>query len=406
MTTLLLSWRNLWRNRRRSALTILSIAFGLAAVMFGQSLLRSFQRQMIDKSTGVMLGHVQVQAVGVRDRKIPRKLLSDPERVKAVLRKDARVLEAGARLLFTGLAHGAGGSRGVLVVGVEPEVEARISILPGYITQGRYIGKSPRDIFLGEKLAGELDVRLGERLVVMGQTPGKQMSSELFRVAGLYHTGSVNYDGQVVYVSIGAARRIRDQPGKASHVVAKLHDPHGIDRLTADRREDLDAAREELLTYRDVGSEIVGIKKFQDALLIVVLVIIYSIVGLGILNTISMSFFERIREFGVVRALGARRKVVFWVLVSEAAWMGLIGALAGLAFGLAVIGFFGVHGLRLPLGKAMTYFIPFDDVIRMRPIWSMHLWSAAGLFLVSLGAALGPAVRATRLLISAALRHV
>jgi len=401
-----IAWRNILRNSRRSALTIASIAMGLAAVMFGQSLLRSFQKQMIDKSTGVMLGHVQIQARDAEDRKIPDQLLRNPEPLRRVLARDPRVKAVGTRLLFTGLVHGSGGSRGVLIVGVEPEIEKRLSILPGYLKEGRYLGDSARDIFLGAKIASEIDVHLGERVVVMAQSAQGDMASELFRVAGLFETGSQAYDGQIVYIPLAAARRIRGTAGAASHVVAILHDARQAEPLVAERRADLRDPQAVLLTYKDVGSEIVGIKKFQDALLVVVLIIIFSIVGLGILNTISMSFFERIREFGVLRAIGARPTVVLRILLTEASLMGIIGSVGGLLFGLAWIRFFGVYGLELPLGRAMAYFMPFDDRIYMQPQWWMHIKSAAGVYCVCVAAAIGPAVRAARLVVTEALRHI
>ncbi|MCP4617158.1 MAG: ABC transporter permease, partial [Bradyrhizobium sp.] len=329
-----------------------------------------------------------------------------PEPLRRLLEKDERVKAVGTRLLFTGLVHASGGSRGVLIIGVEPGIEKELSILPGYLTQGRYLGESPRDIFLGAKLAGEIDVRLGERIVVMAQSLQGDMGSELFRVAGLFEAGSAAYDGQIVYVPIDAARRLRGAGAAASHVVGILHDVGSAERLVVERSGDLRDPQAVLLTYKDVGSEIVGIKKFQDALLIVVLIIIFSIVGLGILNTISMSFFERIREFGVLRAIGARPVVVLRVLLAEASLMGLIGASGGLLLGLACIRFFGVYGLELPLGRAMAYFMPFDDRIYMQPQWAMHLKSAAGVYCVCVAAAVGPAVRAARLVVTEALRHI
>jgi putative ABC transport system permease protein len=400
----IIAWRNIVRHGRRSFLTVLSIGVGLAAVLFAQSLLRSFQRQMVDKATGVMLGHVQVQAARATDRKLPDVLLEDPERVRDQLRQEPEVTQTGIRLLFTGLVQAAGGSRGVLVVGVEAENESRLSIIPSYMKQGRYL-EGGRDVVLGEKLAGELDVQLGERLVVMAQSADGEMNSELFRVAGLYHTGSVAYDGQIVYIPLAGARRIRARPGVASHIVARLTDARQAERFAQDRRE-LFGSETRLLHYGEVGSEIRGIKSFQDALLIVMLIIIFAIVGLGILNTISMSFYERIREFGVLRALGARPSVVFQVLVTEAAMMGVLGALCGLILGGTLIGFFGATGLALPVGKAIAYFMPFDDVIFLRPEWGLHAWSALGLFGVCLLAALGPAWRAARLIIVDALHHI
>lgn len=401
-----LASRNATRNLRRSLLSAGSVAVGLAAVMFGQSLLRSFQRQMIDKATGVMLGHAQVQAAGVKDRKVPEKLLPSSGRFLESFSKDPRVEAVGARLLYTGLITSPTASRGVLVAGIDPAAERRLSIIPSYMTEGAYFGVGERDAVFGAKLARELDVRLGERVVLMTQRPDGEMGSELFRVAGLFTTNSAAYDGQIVYVPLASAQRLRGRAGMVSHVAVKLKALDGLDAFVADRRGSLNAPDAELVTYREIGSEVVGIKRFQDALLVVIMGVIYAIVALGIVNTISMSLFERIREFGVIRALGGRPSSLLALILAEAALLGAAGVAAGAAAGGAAIWVFGITGLHLPLGKALSYFMPFDNDIMMRPQWFLHLRSALGLWLVCVGAALGPAVRAARLVVSEALRHV
>ncbi|MBI3299828.1 MAG: ABC transporter permease [Elusimicrobia bacterium] len=400
-----LAWRNARRNHRRSLLTMGSVALGLAAVMFGQSLLRSFQRQMIDKATGVMLGHLQVQAAGVKDHKVPEKLLARPERFTAAFSGDPRVAAAGTRLLYTGLVTSPTASRGVLITGVEPAAEKGLSIIPGYLVSGSYLTGAEREAVLGVSLARDLDVRLGERIVLMAQRPDGEMGSELFRVAGIFKTNSTAYDGQIVYVPLAASQRLRGRPGLASHVAIKLKDVDDTDAFMAERA-DLGDPETVLLSYREVGSEVVGIKKFQDALLVIIMGVIYAIVALGILNTVSMSLFERMREFGVIRALGARPGLLIRLVLVEAFLLGGVGVLTGVLLGGLGIAFFGVIGLPLPLATALSYFMPFDGIVYMRPQWALHLRSGLGLWAVCLAAALGPAVRAARLIVSDALRTV
>lgn len=399
-----LAWRNLWRNRRRSALTILSISCGLAAVMLGQSLMKTIQRQMLEKSTGIMLGHLQAQAAGVKDRRVPELAYPRPVRLEQALRSDPRVKAVSARLKYTGLVYSPAGSRGVLVAGVEPATEAQLSLIPGYLKEGAYFSGGERELVLGTRLASDLDVRLGEKVVVMAQRPGAEMGSELFRVVGIFETGSESYDGQIVYVPLPMAQRLRGAEGKVNYLVTKLHDLERIPEVRADLES---RAREEgghLVGFREIGLEVEGIIRFEDAVLVVVLVVIFAIVGLGILNTISMSMFERIREFGVLRALGARPVSVARLIATEAALLGGLGALTGLALGGGIIGYWGMCGLPLPVGKALSYWLPFETLIYLRPFWELHLRSAAGLLLVSLVAAIGPAVRASRLVIADALR--
>lgn len=404
--TIRLAWRNLWRNSRRSALTILSVSCGLAAVMLGQSLMKTIQRQMIEKSTGIMLGHLQVQAAGVKDHRVPELVFPRPAALERALREDARVAAVSGRLKFTGLVYSPQGSRGVLVVGVEPATEARLSIIPGYLREGRYFGGGTRDLVLGDRLAADLDVRIGEKLVVMAQGAGSEMSSELFRVAGIYHSGSESYDGQVVYVQLEAAQRVRGAPGKVSYLVAKLADVGLIPAVIGEFARPAAAEGGELLSFRRIGLEVEGIIRFEDAVLAVVLVIIFAIVGLGILNTVAMSMFERVREFGTLRALGARPTVVVRMIAVEALFLGSLGAALGLTLGGGIIAWWGVTGLHLPIGKAFSYWLPFDAVIYLRHVWPLHVSSAAGLVALSLVSAAGPAFRAARLNVAEALRSL
>ncbi|HAH08335.1 MAG TPA: hypothetical protein DCM05_17725 [Elusimicrobia bacterium] len=400
-----LAWRSLWRSKRRTLLMASSIAFGVAAIVFGQSLLSSFQRQMVDKSTGVFTGHLQVQAKDATDRKFPDKLLEAPERFKALFAADPRVAAAGTRLLLTALLHSAASSRGALVVGVEPEDEKRLSLIPGYLKTGRYVS-GPRDIVIGRRLASTLDLRLGERVVVMSQGPDGVMQSELFRLSGILDTGSVTFDGQIAYVRLDAAQGLKGRPGQASQVVAKLKDSRRTDEAAADLGFRLGDPRAALFTYEQLDSEVVGIKRFQDAFWVVISLVILLVVWLGILNTVSMSFFERIREFGVMRAIGARPSLLVSLLLAEALFLGALGAVLGLALGRGLIAWFGSEGLRLPVGQALAYFMPFDDRVFLRPVWGQHLRAAAAAAGVSVLAAVGPALRVLRLRVTEALRYL
>lgn len=159
-------------------------------------------------------------------------------------------------------------------------------------------------------------------------------------------------------------------------------------------------------TWREVDKELVAIQKFQNGLLFVVLVVIFAIVALGILNTLLMSLFERVREFGVLMAIGAKPKEVLRLILLESCLLGALGLLFGLALGSALILYFGKHGLPLPVGEAISYFMPFDAVIYLRFAWDRHWVAFAAVFLASLASGFIPACRASRLKVAEALRHV
>jgi ABC-type lipoprotein release transport system permease subunit len=167
---LMLAWRNVWRNFRRSLITTASMGCGLAAIMFGQSMIKSVQHQLVEKATGAITGHLQVQHKDIQEYKFPDKYVGDTERVEKVLASQPGIAVFGKRINITGLVSSPKTSEGTLICAVEPDKESRITTMAGYIVQGEFLGKNPKGIVMGDKLASKLDVRLGEKVVVMAQS--------------------------------------------------------------------------------------------------------------------------------------------------------------------------------------------------------------------------------------------
>lgn len=401
-----LAWRNVWRNRRRSLINVASMGFGLAAIMFGQSLLRSLQVQLIEKSTGSITGHLQIQAKDVDVLKMPDRFILDPRPVLAALDKDPRVLVHGGRIHLTGLVSAPATSVGALICAVDPEKERLITDIHDYMVSGEYLGRAPRGLILGGALAKRLDLRLGEKAVLMAQAADGSMGAEAFRLVGLFRTGSESFDNQIVYVPLPAFQELLGRPEQVNNHVVKLKDIERADevqRELAGRLKDLPLR---VLSWKQIDHEILGVKAFQDGILFIVLIVVFIIVALGILNTQLMSLFERVREFGVLMAIGARPGWVMRLLLAESALLGAVGTLFGSCVGAALIAHFGRAGLRLPVGEALSYFLPFPSVIFMRPSWAAHAFACAAVFVTTILAAVPPALRAGGLKPAEALRHV
>lgn len=401
-----LAWRNVWRNRRRSLINVASMGFGLAAIMFGQSLLRSLQVQLIEKSTGSITGHLQVQDDQVDVMKMPDRFIVDDRPVAAALEKDRRVLVSEGRIHLTGLVSTPATSVGALVCAVDPVKESMVTDMHTYMTSGEYLGKNPKGLILGEALAKRLDLRLGEKAVIMAQAADGSMGAEAFRLVGMFKTGSESFDTQIVYVPLAAFQELLARPGQVNNHVVKLKDIEQADAVQKDLALALKGLPLKVLSWKQIDHEILGVKAFQDAILFIVLCVVFAIVALGILNTQLMSLFERVREFGVLMAIGARPRWVIRLLLAESALLGAVGTLFGLSVGTVLIAHFGREGLRLPVGDALSYFLPFPSVIYMRPNWTAHAYACAAVFATTILAALPPALRAGRLKPAEALRHV
>jgi len=259
---------------------------------------------------------------------------------------------------------------------------------------------------MGDKMAQRLDLRVGEKAVVMAQADDGSMGAEAFRLVGVFHTGSVSFDSQIVYVPLSACQELLGTGRKINHFVVRLRDHGKVDRVRLSLSEKLAGKPLQVLTWKEVDHEIVSIQKFQNALLDVVLLVVFLIVALGILNTLLMSLFERVREFGVLMAIGARPAWVMRLILAESVLLGSVGTLLGVALGACLILYFGRSGLYLPVGDAMSYFIPFPSVIYLRFAWPNHSYAILSVLVTSVLAALPPALRAGRLRPAEALRHV
>ena len=401
-----LAWRNVWRNRRRSLINVGAMGFGLAAIMFGQSMMRSLQSQLIEKATGSFTGHVRIQRRDVDEPKFPDKFMKDPEPAAKLLAADPRVLVWGRRIHMTGLVSSPNMSLGALICAVEPDKENKITDMAGYLKEGHYLEPGTKGIVMGKKIAGRLDVRVGEKVVLMAQAADGSMGAEAFRLVGIHETGSESFDGQMVWVPLAAMQELLGRPGQANELAGKLKDIDDADAVASELDAKLGPGNVGAMSWKKIDKEIIGIQAFQDGLLTVVLGVVFIIVALGILNTQLMSLFERVREFGVLMAMGARPRWIVRLLIVESALLGLVGTAFGMAVGAALISHFGRYGLALPVGDAFKYFLPFPSVIFLRPSWAMHAFACATVFLVTLLATLPPALRAGRLKPSEALRHV
>jgi ABC-type lipoprotein release transport system permease subunit len=401
-----LAWRNVWRNKRRTAITLASISFGLTALLLMQSLIKSIQDQLVEKATRAYSAHLQIQSEKTTDPKVPDFRVEQPRSVFEAVSKDPEVKAWAPKVIFTGLVSSALTSKGTLVVGVDPEKEKNLTIMSSYLTEGRYLSsESDREVYLGVKLARELDVRLGEKLVLMVQGADGSLSAEAFRVCGLFKSGSVVYDGQMVFVPIAASQRLLVCGEEVSAVSLNLKNIDEIDAVQKRLAQALQGQPVKVLTWRESASEIVSIQQFQNAILLLMLFIIFTIVALGIFNTLLMSLFERIREFGIMMALGAQPSHIVAVILAEAALLGVIGVALGTAAGTALILYFGERGIPLPIGDALGYWMPFDRVIYLHFAWKKMILSSAAALFTSLAAALFPAVHAARIRPADALRH-
>ncbi len=387
-------------------MTVLTIGAGLAALLFGQSLVETVQLSLVGKATSVYVGHLQIIGPGVDDYKFPNVWIEDPDEIERVIEGLPGVHSFERRIVATGMASSKTESAGILILGVEPEREAEVMTMDTYVAEGKFLGDEEDGIYIGRKMAAQLGVGVGEELVVMSSSVDGSMGAELFRIVGIFDSGSHTFDASIAYVRIEALQRLLAVDDEVNNFVIKLEDTDRMREIQGLLAAGLSNKTLDVVTWEEVDPELVGVRDYQDALLSIILVVIFAIVSLGILNTLLMAMFERIREFGLLMAIGARPSTIRALVLVESMLLGGLGALFGGIVGGGLILYFRLNGLELPLGDAVGFFMPFDSVLFLEFIWSKHALAFVAVFATSILSGIPPALRASRLKPVEALRHV
>lgn len=390
-----LAWRNIWRQPRRTLLTIGAIVFANTVLVFMISLQFGMYGLMIDNTLAVSTGHLQVQAPGYKDARKMRQSIPDIAALAASIRDAAGFAGVAARGAAFALASSAERSFGVQVIGVEPEHEARVSNLPGLLRAGRYpAGRDAVEVVIGSVLARNLHVTIGDELTLLGSGRDGSFAAAVLEVTGIFASGMPDIDRSVVQIPLGTFQHIFSMGSAGHQIVVRLNDIAGVSAARQHLESLLpDDGNLRVLDWNElqpslkqaIQAELAG-AWFMYGVLIV-------LVAFSVLNTVLMSVLERTREFGIVIALGFAPGSLGRLILLETALLSAIGFAGGILLGAALILWFGAHGFSYPGMDAMAerFNMPkrIYPTIRLLPL----LLGPCIVFVAALLASLYPAAR-------------
>lgn len=403
-----LAFRNVFRNLRRTLITMTAIALGLALMILSNNLTFGSYQAMITTGISTMAGHVVVQGEGWQADREMTQVVHEASTHAAALQQtfpDATIVQ---RSFVTGLLMSPTSSVGVAMTAIDPAVETKVSDWQDKVVEGEFLSDD-RGILLGTILADSLQVELGDKVVLMAQGEG-DTSSRLFRVRGLVQTGSKNVDGFFAMVTLPAAQEVLSLPDAVNQISIHLDDPDSAADATAQAQAALAEVSDiEVLSWEGALPEIYNLIQIDRASNNTILAIIGFIVALGVLNTVLMSVMERIREFGVMLAVGTSPRRLVTIIMLEGLVLGVVSIALGIALGMLASWPLIVHGIDYSamMGESFeTGGITLSAVIHAAPDWErLIIYSTTGLVLVVL-TAVYPAWRASRLKPVESMRHV
>jgi len=403
------SWRSLWRNRRRTIITLSSIAFGLALALFMVGLAEGVYAKLIDDAIRLQSGHVTVMHRKYLDAPASDLFVRNSGAMRRMMEKIPGVERTKALVMGQALVKTPSGAVGVMVMGVEPAVERAASPLAKKIRQGKYLSSNNGpEIIIGQALADRLRLRVGKKLVVAANDANGQMIEELCRVRGIFRMDTDELDGYFVQVPIGFARRVFGLPrDSATEVGVILHDPD-TRHAVADLLAQLPGIKGYgVHTWEKVLPEISGYIRLDRASNWIFQGLLIFLVLFTIFNTIFMSVMERGREFGVLLAIGTAPMRLRAQVFLEALFMDLLGCVLGIIIGSAGVLYFKLNGLdmsKMTKSEMSIGGIGMEMIVRPALTPGIVGWVGGLIFAVTLILSLYPVWKSAKINVAEVLR--
>lgn len=400
-----LAWKNIWRNKTRSAIIIAAIALGLLGGLLASGISFGMGDQMIASAISTRLAHIQIHQKDFRESRNLADTIPSALELAARIEAMPGVAATAQRVIVTAMASSPVAATGVELIGVIPDQEKRVTDIADKIVEGSYFGTTVRNpIVIGQALARDLGVKASSKIVFTFQSDSGTITGGAFRIAGIFKTVSSSFDKTAAFVKEQDLHRLLGAGSSWHEIAIVVKTRFSIDTVAAHLRplpDDLHAD-----TWKQLAPDLSYVSESTAATLYIFMIVILSALAFGIVNTMLMVVLERRRELGMLMAVGMPRKTVFGMIVLETIALSLTGACIGMVLTVAAMAVLAHTGINLSIiSQGLSQFgIP--GILYPSLPFSMYPIVAAMVVLTAIIAAIYPAIRALRLRPSEALRTV
>ena len=390
-----LAWRNIWRQPRRTWLTAGAIIFSNILLVFIISVQLGVYQLMLNKTLGIVTGHLQVQHADYLDDQDIRQVVPQARKIAGELRSGTGLQSIAARAEAFVISASAERTYGIRIIGVEPDFEPHVSSIPGDVVQGRYLSDpNVPEIVIGAGLARNLKVEVGDELTILGSGLDGSFAAAVVVVVGFFESGLNDLDRSLAQVPLEFFQETFAMRESAHSVVLLGSSLFGVDTIIEAVRPLLPRGHD--LTLLDWNDLQPGLMQAIQADLIgawFMYGILVILVAFSVLNTQLMSVLERTKEFGVVMSLGMTPGRLGRLVLLETTLIALLGMAIGICAGAAITGWFEIHGFNMlaPNEMAGQVILPERIYPDLNPV--SLLLGPAVVFLAGLLAAVYPMIR-------------
>jgi len=397
-----LAKRSIFRNTRRTLLTVLLISCSLVAILFTDAFVRGMVSTMVKISTQTFLGEAQIHQQGFRATNDIDLYIKDTRHVFAKIADTEAIKAYAPRVISGAMTSSSDNVASAIIYGVDGHKEAQVSKLKKAMVEGKYLSGKESEILLGQRLAELLEVTLGDRLVVtVSQAHGGDLSQALFRVSGLFSFNERNMDNGMAFINLSQAQQLLNING-VHEVALRLQNLEQADDKSLLFWQTFNTKTLETLSWQELVPQLSSMLAMTEYSTLIVSIILYVLVCLGLINTMFMSIFERQTEFGILLAIGTRPKQLFIQILLEGFFIGLLSVTLGLILAFIVCYWGAIVGIDytdlemtgMTLNEPIYLIVDITSFIKM----------ALATLLVTVLACIYPAAHAARLQPSFAMR--
>ena len=324
-----LARRNLWRNHRRTIIMVAAISIGVWAMIFMTALMRGMVNDMVRDGIRSLPGQVQVHHPDFRDDPSVNNLLPQTDADIQSAFASADIKTWSSRVRVPAVISSERESRGVTLFGVDPAREQAIDAIGNDIVEGRGLeGIDAFGVVIGRKLADKLETQVGKRIVLMSQDPQNEIADRGFRVVGLFEAQLASYEETLVFAGRSTVQKMLRIGDQVSEIAVMGNDYRDVAPLNA-QVDALFGEDAEVLPWQELDTYLGSMLKVMDGFVLVWMIVIFLALSFGLVNTLVMAVFERVREIGLMLALGMRPSSILGQIIVESLLLLVIGLLIG-----------------------------------------------------------------------------
>lgn len=398
------AWRNLWRNKLRSSIIITAVTLGVFAGIFLIAFSTGMVNSRIESIIGIEVSHIQIHIPGFLDNDEFSKLIDNADNVLNKVRKNPDVVAACKRVIINSMVASAETGTGVKIIGTDPDDERKVTQLSSKIIEGKYLDESSRNpVIISKRLAHKLKVGLKNKIIITVQDINQNLTSGAFRIVGIYKTDNSMFDEANIFVRNNDLCRLTGiSTNKANEIAVLLNKNENTNKVTKSLAAQFPNL--EVKNWQELSPEAGYLVSAMNQYMYIFIIIILLSLCFGIINTMLMVIIERIRELGMLMAIGMNRLRIFTMIMLETVFLSLTGGLLGIVLGFFASEYFSKRGIDLYFWKEAFSEIGYSSLVY--PVIDSKTMFVTTLMVILTGiiSALYPAYKALKLNPSESIR--